>query len=81
VSDSEKLISRELNAYELTDFPVGTLKLGETEHGCCHEAAIRRLEIYERNDGSRRQVWNLVAEFVDEEDARRYIEMLQRPRT
>jgi hypothetical protein len=64
----EDLPSRELAAGEQTDFPEGTLRIGETEH-CCHEVAIRRLSIFERNDGTRRQTWDMVAEFIDREDA------------
>ncbi len=68
MSKIEDLPSRELAPEEQPDFPVGTLKIGETEH-CCHEVAIRRLSIFERKDGTRRQVWDMVAEFIDREDA------------
>ena len=68
MSDEELLPSRELAEGEQPDFPVGTLRIGETEH-CCHEVAIRRLSIFERKDGSRRQTWDMIAEFTDQDDA------------
>lgn len=60
---------RDLADGEQPDFPLGTLKIGETEHGCCYEVAIRRLSIFKRGDGSRLQRWELVAEFMDQADA------------
>lgn len=68
MSETDQLPERELAEGEQPDFPVGTLKIGETEH-CCHEVAIRRLSIFERSDGSRRQVWDMIAEFRDRGDA------------
>lgn len=68
MSETDDLPSRELTAGEQPDVPEGTLRIGETEH-CCHEVAIRRLSIFKRGDGTRRQVWNMVAEFIDREDA------------
>lgn len=69
MDDVKELPMRDLTEGEQPDFPVGTLRLGEAEHGCCHQVAIRRLNIFERGDGSRLQTWDLVAEFTDASDA------------
>ena len=69
MTDIAVLPWRNLAQSEDPDFPVGTLMIGEPEHRCCHEAAIRQLNVFVRGDGSRLQQWDLVAEFCDLADA------------
>lgn len=69
MNEIAELPMRDLSGDESPDYPVGTLMLGEPEHGCCHEVAIRKLIIFDRGDGSRLQMWNVVAEFMNLDDA------------
>lgn len=51
---------------------LGQLAVCRPEH-CCHEAAVRELTVFERGDGSRVTMWALVAEFIEADEAHRFV--------
>ena len=70
----ERIYNRWLHDEPFTPGFDGTLIISEPEHGCCHAVGVYRLKSGVEKNGERYERGELVAEFIDEGDAKEYLE-------